>query len=348
MVCALEWARVEEMAGGGILTQAVCRDVINGILERTGASYRVEMPTTRDWFLGKFLPRLTQGTRDAYQAGVNEFLTHLGKRADRPILGVTTADVDGFISGLVDAGKLAPRTIRDKYLGPVKSGFTRAVRLGILSSNPASAVELEKGNGGSDDDADPVEFEREVFSPNEVGLLVKSADGEWKTLILMAYYTGLRMMKCATLRWEKVNLTAGTIEAFPGKRGKKVLIPIHPDLRRALDAAASVDTDQEYVLPGLSGRGCGGKRGISRDFLEIARAAGVDLRPMEMPNGRTQFRRSFHALRHSFVSAMANADVAPEIRMKLTGHKTVAVHEVYSHHSAAILNKAIGQLPGIK
>lgn len=346
MVVALEWARVDEMATVGTLTQAVCRDVINSILERTGANYRVEMPTTREWFLTKFLPRLTPGTREAYQAGVNGFLAHLGKRADRPLMTITSADVDEFIAGLVTAGELSPRTVRDKYLGPVKAAFTRAVRLGILASNPASAVEIRVDGDG---DEEQEVFEREVFTPAEVGLLIKSAPSEeWRTLILLGYYTGLRMMKCATLKWDQVDLTAGTITAIPGKRGKKANIPIvHSELRRALDRAAGVDHPEEYVLPGLSGRECGGKRGISRDFLEIARQAGVDLRPMVMPNGRTQFRRSFHALRHTFISALANADISADVRRKLTGHKTAAVHDIYTHLDHKVLSEAIGKIEDV-
>jgi integrase len=42
-----------------------------------------------------------------------------------------------------------------------------------------------------------------------------------------------------------------------------------------------------------------------------------------------------HALWHSFTSALANQDVAAEARMKLTGHKTDAVHRGYTHHELA-------------
>jgi integrase len=58
-------------------------------------------------------------------------------------------------------------------------------------------------------------------------------------------------------------------------------------------------------------------------------------------------RRTFHALRHSFTSALANAGVAPELRMKLTGHTTEAVHRGYTHHELESLRAAIAKLPTI-
>ena len=58
-------------------------------------------------------------------------------------------------------------------------------------------------------------------------------------------------------------------------------------------------------------------------------------------------KRTFHALRHSFTSALANAGVAPELRMKLTGHKSEAVHAGYTHHELETLRAAVGKLPGL-
>ena len=56
---------------------------------------------------------------------------------------------------------------------------------------------------------------------------------------------------------------------------------------------------------------------------------------------------SFHALRHSFTSALANAGVAPELRMKLTGHKSESVHAGYTHHELETLRAAVGKLPAL-
>jgi site-specific recombinase XerD len=56
--------------------------------------------------------------------------------------------------------------------------------------------------------------------------------------------------------------------------------------------------------------------------------------------GRSQSSLSFHSLRHSFNSAMANAGVALEVRQKLTGHASAAMNEIYTHHELESLRAA--------
>jgi integrase len=58
-------------------------------------------------------------------------------------------------------------------------------------------------------------------------------------------------------------------------------------------------------------------------FKRLIERAGIDdgvARKKDGKLGRNVSRLSFHSLRHSFNSAMANADVPLEISQKLTGH----------------------------
>jgi site-specific recombinase XerD len=52
-----------------------------------------------------------------------------------------------------------------------------------------------------------------------------------------------------------------------------------------------------------------------------------------------------HLLRHSFNSALANAGVHQEIRMKLTGHSLIGMNDCYTHHALKPLEDAISNLP---
>ena len=75
---------------------------------------------------------------------------------------------------------------------------------------------------------------------------------------------------------------------------------------------------------------------------------GLDMQQVQGSGARKICRRTFHALRHSFTSALANAGVAPELRMKLTGHETEAIHRVYTHHELQPLKDAMAKLPGLR
>ena len=91
----------------------------------------------------------------------------------------------------------------------------------------------------------------------------------------------------------------------------------------------------------------GGRHGLSEGFKRLVRKAGLDIQQVKSEGLRQLSRRTFHALRHSFTSALANAGVAPELRMKLTGHKSAAVHRGYSHHEAKTLADAMAKMPGL-
>jgi len=54
----------------------------------------------------------------------------------------------------------------------------------------------------------------------------------------------------------------------------------------------------------------------------------------------------FPTLRHSFVSALANAGVSSELRRKLSGHADERSHARYTHHELDTLRAAVGKLPG--
>jgi integrase len=61
--------------------------------------------------------------------------------------------------------------------------------------------------------------------------------------------------------------------------------------------------------------------------------------------GRTFYSKGFHSLRHTFVSDLANAGVAVDLRQKLAGHADARVHAGYTHHQIETLRAAVDMLP---
>lgn len=64
-------------------------------------------------------------------------------------------------------------------------------------------------------------------------------------------------------------------------------------------------------------------------------------------NGRKRSSLSFHSLRHSFNSAMANAGVTQEVRQRLTGHASKAINDRYTHAELKTLRKAVDSVPAL-
>jgi len=87
--------------------------------------------------------------------------------------------------------------------------------------------------------------------------------------------------------------------------------------------------------------------GLSAQFKRLVIAAGVD--PEEVQSAHNKFsRKSYHSLRHSFTSHLANLGVSADVRMKLVGHRSVDVHQRYTHVELAPLQAAIAALPRLE
>lgn len=217
----------------------------------------------------------------------------------------------------------------------LRTAFNRARRMGLIASNPVEAVELPARKS----------VERGTFTGPQVRMLVDAAQGEWKTLNLLGYYTGQRLMDCARLEWAAVDFTAGKLAFTQEKTTTALVVPMHDELREHLEALASTDKPEQFVMPGMAQQPGSGRNGLSSAFKRIAGKAGVDIQSVQGGGTRMISKRTFHALRHSFTSALANAGVASELRMKLTGHKSEAIHAGYTHHELETLRATVAKLP---
>ncbi len=331
---ALEWERASRKARQGNLVEAQARQVVSDIMGWANVGESLRAPSTVDflheWQATKEASKAT-GTSLRYAGVVESFLTFLGPKAKRPLTAITAREIEGFLVARRREG-CAPGTVQvdGKILS---TAFNTARRQGLRPDNPCEAVEMPARES----------MERGVFTPAEVALLVKEASPQWQTLLKLAYYTGARLSECSGLRWQDVDLVAGIVKFAKTKSGKPHTLPMHPDLVAHLECIAG--DAGGFIMPDHADNGPSGRHGLSSQFKRLAAKAGVDIQSVQGGGKRQLARRTFHALRHSFTSALANAGVAPELRMKLTGHKSAEVHRGYTHHELETLRSAVAKLP---
>ena len=128
------------------------------------------------------------------------------------------------------------------------------------------------------------------------------------------------------------------------KTAKKVIVPMHYHVIEHLNYLSQFGADG-YLCPTLANKGPGGKHGLSESFKRIVIKAGIDPMVVQGQGIRKFTKRTFHSLRHSFNSALANAGVAEEVRMKLTGHSSRAMNTQYTHLQMNTKATAPGPLP---
>jgi integrase len=288
-------------------------------------------------------------TGERYRQIADEFVDFLAGRAKLNIAAITPKDVLGFRKTRAAKG-LAPSTVNldVKIIG---AAFNAARRQGYIPMNPCAAVE-----------ALPFEKpEKQVFDVKHIralmaasvtrerGRLIFEAGEDWRGLILFSFYTGARLQDAANIRWEAIDLPSKLISYMPRKTRGRVVIPIHSELESYLLSLPASDSGKAFVFPKLAGHDTGGRSGLSRTFARITARAKIEGEITRKANkeGRTVRTLTFHSLRHSFSSAMANAGVAEEVRMKLTGHVTREVHAKYTHHELEPLRAAVRVIPSI-
>ena len=324
-----------QAARRGELSEATGRAFINRILKATNQG-EIRGDTAREflenWLAGRKLSRAFK-TGEKYQTTVSRFLKSLGKRTEISLASIGVKDVERFRDARLK--HVSPTTARED-VKILSTAFTVARKQGLIHSNPCEVVDLPKGESET----------RGTFTPAEVGLLVAATDNvEWKTTILLSFYAGLRLGDAVSLKWENVDFAEGFLSYRATKTKSHVEIPLHPALQEHLELLAGDATGE--ISPKLARQKIPGRSGLSHQFMHVMKAAGIDAGQIHGKRRRLFSKRSFHSLRHSFVSEMANAGIAPELRQKLAGHSSGGSHRKYTHLELWPLREAIGKIPNL-
>jgi integrase len=271
-----------------------------------------------------------------HEQTMREFIEFLGPKANLNIAAISSRDVAGFRDKREALG-LAPATLNlDTAI--LASAFNSAWRQGHVTINPCLAIERLRDKPQR----------KHVFSVEQVKALVETAEGEWRGLIMVGFFTGQRLLDCANLRFRDVDLALDKVIRFqPRKGGGEVTTPIHSELQDFLLSLPTPKNEDEFLFPSLAERKASPLSQAFRLIMIKARIEQHVIRERLSKSGRSVSSVSFHSLRHSFNSALANAGVAQEIRQQLTGHSSAGMNKVYTHHELAPLRDAISVLPSI-
>ena len=340
---AQEWEALEKLAGQKRLTESQCRKVIAQMYERT-VGEPLHFKTARE-YLSEWLESKRNETElrtlARYDQVVTGFLAHVGVKADRLLREITPADIRSWRDKLKAKGLSAPTV--NGAVTVLRMPFKTAHDNGYIDINPTTKNTLRplKDEDGT--------VSKDIFSPEQIAALNKAAISEdWRGMILLAYFSGLRLRDCSGLKWSSVDLDREIITVETRKTRKTVTIPIHPQLFAWLKKQTR-GIGKAPVFPTLSAKPGGGQNGLSMSFRRIMERAKIKGRLLREGGGagRSQSSLSFHSLRHSFNSAMANAGISSELRQTLTGHATAQMNAQYTHHQLENLRRAVSVIPGI-
>jgi len=326
------------------------RDLCKRLMaETTGEVYAGEDFSVycKEWLEAR-RPNTAKSTLAKYEAVVTGFVESLPeKRRSSAVSSITQAEVRRYRDQRAGEG-LSESTVNVE-ISILRGLFNSARREGICLINVAEAVERLKGQ-----DVD----ERQAFSDSQIRVLLQVADQEWRGMILLAACAGLRLTDAANLKWNNVDLVSRllayqqrkTSHRKKRKSERTTVLYLHDDLVSYLEKIVpSTDDPSAPLFPTLHGKPSSGSVGLSSRFGKVMAKAGIVAPMGQRKSGRgRQFRAlTFHSLRHSFVTRLANAEVSFEVRKQMVGHSSDAIHAGYSHLDVNLQKSAIAKLGSV-
>ena len=257
---------------------------------------------------------------------------------ERALDEVSAADLNGLYSRLLRSGRLhaagglSPRTVR--YVHALLSkAFSDAVRVGLLTANPAVAADPPSARSARSRVA-------AVWSPDELAQFLASAKADpYHDAFHLAAATGLRRSELLGLRWCDVDLQAAQLQVIQGVvqvDHERQITPLKTDRSRRLVA---LDVRTAQLLGARRAAAEGARPTFRTDDLVFPADDGGPIRPgtfsysferrVELAGLR---RIRLHDLRHTHATHALQIGVHPKIVSERLGHSSVMVTlDVYSH-----------------
>ena len=231
-----------------------------------------------------------------YKFGAKCFLDRLG---DRDVDTYTISEIENFIN------EFSPKTART-YLIPVSLAFNIAVKYEIISRNPCSFADKPKIKPK----------ERTVFDKDSVKSILAHAQGELKTFLYIAFYTGARAGEILALRWDDIGdhdiaisktYAKGIINSPKNGKSRRVIL-----LEPLKDYLNNLPHEEAFIFKSDYQR-------IFRLFKILQVKLGLK------PQG-------LHITRHTYASLLINANIKPSLAQEMLGHSSLMMTNLYTHY----------------
>ncbi len=286
---------------------------------------------------------IKQSTYVSYEGIIrNHLIPHLG---DVPLNELSPRLLQNFYNFIFDYEKLSAKTIQNINLFLHRS-LEFAISEGYISSNPASYVNLPRGDRP----------QIRILSRDEQTRLIKASySHRYGVFIRLTLFTGIRIGELLGLRWEDIDLQGNVlyirrtlnrlpvIEQSKIQKGQKTeiviqspktensirTIPLLPQIVsellnwRDIQTADAAAAGTNYTVSGMLVTNPNGGYIEPRTFKDyydqILDLAGLD-------------HFTFHALRHTFASRALEQGVDPKTLSVLLGHASVSfTMDTYTH-----------------
>lgn len=271
-------------------------------------------------------------TVEAYGRDLDQFIDWL--TASRPDTftpqDVTVNDIRTWLMSL-SRNSVNPRSLRRKAQS-LRAFFRFLLKRGIISHNPASDVTLPKIPKVLPDLVRADEMEAILrLGENAAAIAPDDEDTLRDNLIIEILYTlGIRRAEAVAISDSDITESSCEIK-INGKRSKQRVVPVpQPLMEKIKDWRRMRDSIWPDLTPPVPLLVKKGKRITPHQVYEAVRK---ELQPCSAK------KKSPHALRHTFATAMLNEGADINSVKEFLGHSSLATTQIYTHISFAQMKK---------
>jgi integrase len=340
-------ARVHDGAGKRVDLYGTSRKEVTTKLREAERSIEAGAPVrsdrlTLDAYLDQWLaavapsirPRTLESYRDQLRLHVRPTLGHVS------LARLSAAQVQGLVNDQLAAGCSA-RGVEYTH-AVLRTALAKAERWGLVARNVARLVDAPKVRRP----------EIRPLTPTEAGRLLASVQGQDRTLYLLTLGLGLRQGEALGLRWQDVDLDAGSVavahtlqrsagnvpilaepKTAKSRRSLSLPAPVLAELRehRRRQIAERLLVGDAWQGPDLSDPAGAGyvfcsAIGIPLESHAVTHRLARQLAAAGLP------RVTFHSLRHATASYLLAAGVPMRVVQEVLGHSQLSTTaDIYSH-----------------
>ena len=247
---------------------------------------------------------------------------------------VTQSIADGYANHM-EARRLAPASF-NIYLQCLTTIWVVLREQGDVAANPwAWDQKTRTGIQRLNVKEQQAARKRRALSLEEINAVVEASTGDYRTLFVILATTGQRLIDVVHLQWDAIDLKRGVITLIPEKTkrtGKKVFIPILPQLRQTLGAMMP---QGRYVMPGMVSQYKTDRSQIARDIRAVFTLAGIEQsKETELKTCVPIKATGAHSFRHSYVTFARAHGIPDRIIRQVTGHASVEMTDGYDNLTA--------------
>lgn len=243
--------------------------------------------------------------------------------ADKSIAKITTFDIERYKKSRKDAGA-ANGTI-NRELAALSHLFSKAVEWKWMDHKPAKINRLREDSGRIT-----------YLTTEQIERLIEAATHDQFAhiypFIVIGLETSMRRSEILSIRLEDIDTEKQVIyipKAKGGAREQPITKHLADFLKSYLDAA---DDEQVWLFPSEKSK-TGHTVNVEKPWKRVVLAAGLD--PKQVVR---------HTLRHTAITHLVQAGVDLPTVKRISGHKTLAMVERYSHQNGDHIKAAMDKL----